>query len=185
VIGTLQAIEAVKRILDRGETLIGRLLLFNALEMVFREMRLRENPGCAVCGENPTIGAPEQQRELCPAPGSGAPPTPEGADPFNITVQELSALLGEGPSPLILDVRTPGEWSICRLPGATLVPLHEISARLDESRREIPIVVYCHVGVRSALAVNILRRHGFSRARNLSGGIDAWAVQVDPSVPRY
>jgi adenylyltransferase/sulfurtransferase len=181
VIGSLQATEAIKLLLGRGESLIGRLLLFDALEMRFRELRLRKDPRCPVCGERPTITELLDYEEVCDVGETSRPTTPDG----HLDVRALKQRQEAGDGPLLVDVRTPQEWAICRLHGATLIPLQELASRLGELDREREIVVYCHVGVRSAMAVDFLRGQGFERARNLEGGIDAWSIHVDPSTPRY
>ena len=181
VIGCVQATEAIKLLLDRGESLIGRLLLFDALEMRFRELRLRKDPRCPVCGEHPTIRDLVEHDASCTVEPAPPPSPPDG----HLDVRSLKRRQDDGERPLLIDVRTPQEWQICRLEGATLIPLQELPSRLGELDRRSEIVVYCHVGVRSAMAVEFLRGSGFERARNLEGGIDAWSVHVDPSTPRY
>jgi adenylyltransferase/sulfurtransferase len=183
IVGTLQATEAIKLILGRGEPLVGRLLHLNALEMEFRSLALRKNPACPACGEHPTILAPADETETC-APGDAGPYAGESTLP-NLDVAHLQQRLELPEPPTLLDVRTPMEWGICRLPGARLIPLDALISRLDELNRDEEIVVYCHVGIRSALAVRILGHHGFSRASNLLGGIDAWAAGIDPTMARY
>jgi adenylyltransferase/sulfurtransferase len=180
VVGTLQATEAIKLLLGRGESLCGRLLLFDALAMRFRELQLRRDAACPICGDRPSIRRLQQAAEACPSP-------PRADAAFDIRVAELAGRLrpdGEGP-PALLDVRTPEEWAICRLPGARLIPLGELERRLGELDRARETVVYCHLGGRSAAAVELLRRQGFALVRNLAGGIDAWAREVDPAMPRY
>ena len=181
VIGCVQATEAIKLLLDRGESLIGRLLLFDALEMRFRELQLRKDPRCPVCGEHPTIRELVDHDVVCDLAPEVPPTSPDG----HLDVRSLKQRQDAGERPLLVDVRTPQEWQICRLEGALLIPLQELPSRLDDLDRRHEIVVYCHVGVRSAMAVSFLRKHGFERARNLEGGIDAWSVHVDPSTPRY
>jgi sulfur-carrier protein adenylyltransferase/sulfurtransferase len=178
VIGSIQATEALKIALGRSETLAGRLLLFDALTMRFREMTIARDPACPVCGDRPTITTLVDQDEAC------AVPDPEPAGP-TLTVAELHARLARGAKPILLDVRTPQEWAICHLDGATLIPLQTLPARAAELPREAEIVCYCHVGARSAMAAAYLRREGYARARNLVGGIEAWAREIDPSMPRY
>ncbi|MCP3978106.1 MAG: molybdopterin-synthase adenylyltransferase MoeB [bacterium] len=175
VVGTIQATEAIKIILGRGESLLGRLLLFDALEMRFRELALRADPGCPVCGERPTIRELRDEAVTCAAP----PPEAE------IDVHELQRRLSGDEPPLLLDVRTPEEWQICRLEGATLVPLQELAERHGEIDRAREVVVYCHKGGRSAMAVRLLQEQGFTNAINLAGGIEAWARLIDPETPRY
>ena len=178
VIGTLQATETLKWILGRGDSLCGRLLLFDALEMRFREVELRRDPACPVCGEAPTI------RELvATAADSCAAEAPYPTT--EIDVRELQGRLQSGKQPCLLDVRTPEEWSICRLPGARLIPLQELEGRVDEIDRDREIVVYCHIGLRGSAAAELLRNRGYSRVWNLVGGIDAWATAIDPTMPRY
>jgi adenylyltransferase/sulfurtransferase len=177
VIGSIQATEAIKQILGKGEPLVGRMLLFDALQMRFRELKLRRDPDCPVCGERPTI------RELFDEdPTCGVEP----ADPrHDVGVDWLRERLATGPSPLLLDVRGVREWEICRLDGAELVPMPDLDRLTNGYDRSAEIVVYCHKGIRSARAVRRLRERGFARAFNLVGGIDAWAAEVDPQVPRY
>jgi adenylyltransferase/sulfurtransferase len=180
IIGALQATEAIKLILGQGASLIGRLLLFDALEMRFRELKLRRDPTCPVCGDEPSITSLQEYDATCVAPGAGRD------DGYReISVAELQKRLTDEDPPFLLDVRTLQEWAICRLEGAHLIPVHELSHRLRELDTDAEIVVYCHVGMRSPLAVDLLRRAGYSRARNLTGGIDAWASIAEPGMPRY
>jgi adenylyltransferase/sulfurtransferase len=180
ILGSLQAAETVKLLLGGGESMRGRLLILNALEMRFREMALRADPDCPLCGARPTLRTVEASAESCaPAPMAGP------AEGFDLGPRELRRRLDEGAAPLLLDVRTPVEWEICRLDGARLLPLHELSGRLDELDPDAEIVVYCHVGLRSAMAAALLRGHGFRRVHNLTGGILAWAREVDLEMPRY
>jgi len=179
IVGALQAIETIKYILGLGESLCGRLLLFDALELRFRELRLRRDPRCPACGDQPTIRRLADVADACDlgsAPDAGG----EAIDP-----RRLRELLDGAEPPLLLDVRTPGEWAICRLPGARLIPLQELERRMGEIDRSREIVVYCHAGMRSAMAAGLLRRQGHARVRNLTGGIDGWSVLVDPTLPRY
>jgi adenylyltransferase/sulfurtransferase len=183
IVGTIQATEAIKLILGNGEPMIGRLLLFDALGMRFRELKLRKDPKCPICGENPTIHELIDYQQFC-----GITPEPVapvgGADQISPT--DLNARLKRGDRPFILDVRQPEEWQICRLPGAKLIPLAELPARLGELNPDEEIVVHCKVGGRSQKAVDFLRdKAGFRNVKNLTGGIDLWAREVDPSVPRY
>ena len=178
IIGTLQATETLKWILGRGDSLCGRLLLFDALEMRFREVELRRDPACPVCGDAPTIRRlVESAADSCAAEAA--------CQTTEIDVRELHERLERGEKPLLLDVRTPQEWSICRLAGAQLIPVQELEGRVDEIDRSREIVVYCHVGLRAAAAVGLLRNCGYSRVRNLRGGIEAWAAAIDPAMPRY
>jgi adenylyltransferase/sulfurtransferase len=179
IIGTIQATETVKLILGRGESLLGRLLLFDALAMRFRELRLRQDPRCPACGERPTITGLVDYDQVCDVAAPGA------AGPGEIDVHALKALLDRGEPVQVVDVRNHDEWDLCRLEGSLLVPLPELGARLGEVARDRDVVVLCKMGGRSAQAADILRRAGFERVRNLKGGIDAWAEGVDPAMPRY
>ena len=180
IIGTLQANEVIKLILGIGEPLIGRLLLFDGLTMRFREMRLRKNPDCPVCAENP------RQTELIDYQGFCGLGEPEVlATDFDLSARELESWLGSGRSATLLDVRSPEEYEICALPGARLIPLPQLPDRLGELDTADDLVVYCRSGVRSARAVDLLHRMGFAKARNLAGGIVGWSRAVDPSMPVY
>jgi len=180
LVGTIQAAETIKLILNEGEPLIGRLLLVDALGMRFRELNLRKNPDCPVCGENPTVTELIDYEAFC---GLDVEETVEtGAE---ISPQELKERLDAGEDVVLLDVRERFEWDIARLDGATLIPLGELPERLHELDSADEIVAVCRVGGRSAEAVELLREAGFRKLRNLYGGINAWARQVDPSVPTY
>ena len=178
--GLIQATEAIKLLLGIGETLVGRLLLYDALAMRFREMRVRKDPDCPVCGTHPTITRLVDAEQICAAPAADAP-----EDDFAVTPRGLDRMRRSGENHLLLDVRTPDEWEICRSEGSKLVPLPLLDRSTGELDPAQTIVVVCHRGFRSAYAVDYLRSRGFARARNLAGGIDAWAAEVDPSVPRY
>lgn len=180
IIGSLQATEAIKSILGIGESLLGRLVVFDALAMRFRELRLKKDPQCPVCSESPSIKELIDYEAFC-----GVADTESGPDEINISVAELQRWRQQGGDPLLLDVRTPREWSFCRLEGAELLPLQELTRRWQELDPDSEIVVYCHHGHRSARAVDFLRRAGLGKARNLVGGIDAWSREIDPSVPLY
>jgi adenylyltransferase/sulfurtransferase len=182
IVGTIQATEAIKLVLGKGDPLIGRLLLFDALQMRFRELKLRKDPGCPVCGERPTIRELIDYEQFC-----GAAPAAEAqlGSEWEITVEELKARLERGERPFILDVRNPPEWEICRLEGAKLIPLPDLPARVHELDSRDEIVVHCKMGGRSAKAVEFLRQAGFRRVKNLRGGILAWAREVDRTMPQY
>ena len=181
IIGTVQATEAIKLILGKGEPLVGRLLLFDALEMRFRELKLRKDPACPICGEQPKIRELVDYEAVC-----GVSTEANASAGHDIRAEALSALLQrEGHGPVLLDVRNQEEFAICRIEGARLIPAHELPARIGELNPDDDIVVYCHVGVRSARAASFLRERGYRRVRNLAGGIDAWARQIDPALPRY
>ncbi|HEX2252923.1 MAG TPA: molybdopterin-synthase adenylyltransferase MoeB [Thermoanaerobaculia bacterium] len=180
IIGALQANEVIKLIVGAGEPLIGRLVLFDALRLRFRELKLAKDPHCPVCSENPTQTGLIDYQQFCGL-GDATAELPEG---FEIDVEELAAWRREGRDITLLDVRTPEEWDIARIEGARLIPLHELPDRLGELDTAERIVAHCHHGVRSAQAVRLLREMGYA-AVNLGGGIDAWSQRVDRGVPRY
>lgn len=181
VVGTLQALEVIKLILNQGESLTGRLLLFDALKMKFRELRLSKDSACVICGEKPAI------RELMDyEPFCGIPRKEEAmANEFEITPEELKQLRDKKADIAVLDVRESWEWDICHFPEAKLIPVKELPNRLNELDRNQDIVVHCRSGGRSAKAVELLKKSGFTRVKNLAGGITAWAERIDPSVPTY
>jgi sulfur-carrier protein adenylyltransferase/sulfurtransferase len=177
IIGLLQAIEALKLIVGIGESLIGRLLHFDALKMQFRELKLRRDAQCPVCGDNPTISAPIDYDQFCGVQEAETIPA--------ISVHELKRKMNEGETFELIDVREAFEYEIARIDVARLIPLGELAARTSELQHEQPIVVHCHSGRRSAQAVRLLQQCGFTNVYNLEGGIDAWSDQIDSSVPRY
>ncbi len=179
IIGSIQAMETIKFILGRGELLIGRLLLFDALRLKFRELKLERDPDCPVCGRNPTVTSLIDYEAFC---GVGAEPVYDGAE---VTALDLKQELEAGKPILLLDVREPHEYEIASIEGARLIPLGELPERLRELDDHAEIVTHCHHGARSLKALEILRAAGFSKVRSLKGGIDAWAVNVDPELPRY
>src|SRR5213596_4074433 len=179
IVGSIQAIEAIKLILGAGEPLIGRLVLFDALKLQFRELKLEKDPDCPVCGSHPTVTELIDYQAFC---GIGAEPSYEGAE---ITAQELRDEWQRNPGLLVVDVREPHEHEIAHIDGAVLMPLGELPDRLGELDGHREIVTHCHHGARSLKALEILKAAGFSKVRSLRGGIDAWAVNVDPSLPRY
>jgi sulfur-carrier protein adenylyltransferase/sulfurtransferase len=177
IIGMMQAIETLKLILGIGETLVGRLLHFDALKVKFRELNLRRDPQCPVCGENPTIFSPIDYEQFCGMRDEEAIP--------EMSPRELKRKMDAGEPFELIDVREPFEYEIARIDGAKLIPLGEIAERLDELSGEQPIVVHCHSGKRSAQAAQLLQQRGFANVYNLEGGIDAWSDQIDPNVPKY
>ena len=181
LVGVMQATEAIKLILGAGEPLIGRLLLVDALAMRFRELKLRKNPDCPACGTHPTIKALIDYNEFCGIPGEEKPVETQMP---SITVEELKQLRDAGKEPFLLDVREPHEYQICNL-GGHLIPLNDLPKRVNELDSSREIVVHCKMGGRSAKAVDFLRQSGFTKVKNLTGGINAWAEKVDPKVPKY
>jgi adenylyltransferase/sulfurtransferase len=185
LIGCIQATEAVKLILGQGSTLIGRLLVYDALQMSFREFKVRRNPKCPVCGDRPTITQLIDYEQFCGVRGQEAP-APASADASGeTTVEELKARLDRGEKVFILDVRNPEEYQICRIEGSTLLPLPALPQRFGELDCNRDMVVHCKSGVRSAKAIAFLRQQGFTKLKNLKGGILAWARQIDPGMPTY
>ena len=182
IVGTIQACETLKLITGKGEPLIGRLLLFDALGMKFRELKLRKNPECPICGEHRTITKLIDYFEFCGIRGEEAPSTVTNVP--EITPKELKARLDRGDDLFILDVREPHEYQICHLNGH-LIPLGELSRRVNELDSSREIVVHCRSGKRSAEAVNFLQKAGFRKISNLKGGILAWSDEVDQKVPKY
>jgi sulfur-carrier protein adenylyltransferase/sulfurtransferase len=181
IVGSIQAMETIKLILGKGESLVGRLLLFDALQMRFREVKLRKNPDCPVCGKHPTVTKLIDYQEFCGIRGEEAAPTVSVPE---ITPRELKARLDRGDDLYILDVREPHEYQICHLNGH-LIPLGDLPRRVNELDSSREIVAHCRSGKRSADAVSFLRQAGFKKIWNLKGGILAWSDEVDPKVPKY
>ena len=183
VIGVIQAIETLKIILGIGDTLVGRLLLFDALGMRFRELKLKKDPACPICGTNRTIDHLIDYEQFCGI--APAVETDAQQARWEIGVQELHEMQQRGDDFVLVDVREPHEWEIAKIPGAKLIPLGALPARLSELDTSRPIVLQCHTGQRSMRALEFLHQAGYRKLKNLRGGIDAWSRLVDPSVPRY
>jgi molybdopterin/thiamine biosynthesis adenylyltransferase/rhodanese-related sulfurtransferase/molybdopterin converting factor small subunit len=184
MIGVIQATEAVKLILGIGEPLIGRFLIYDALRMRFRELTLRKDPDCPVCGTHPTVTHLIDYEQFCGI----TPAAPEPVAVNNateITSVELKQRLDRGEKPRIIDVREPNEYQINRIPGSALIPLGDVPKRYGELNPDEELVVHCKSGVRSAKAADFLRSVGFKRVLNLKGGILDWVDKVDPSQPKY
>jgi len=179
IIGSIQALETIKLILGAGDSLIGRLVLFDALRLRFRELKLRKDPECPICGERPTIHELIDYVAFCGIGDETAPSGPE------ITARELKGELDQGKQPVLLDVREPHEWEIVHLEGARLIPLGQLPNRLGELDGHADIVTICHRGARSLRALEILRAAGFGHVRSLKGGVDGWAAENDPEMARY
>ncbi len=184
LIGCIQATEAVKLLLGQGSPLIGRLLLYDALQMSFREFKVRRNPRCPVCGDHPTVTKLIDYEQFCGMRGQESP-SPTVATSGDISVEELKHLLERGEDILILDVRNPEEIQICRLSESLVIPLPQLPQRFGELDREREIIVHCKSGMRSQRAIHFLRQQGFSRLRNLTGGILAWADRIDRTMLKY
>ena len=183
VTGSLQAMEAIKVLVDVGEPLRGRLLVYDSLAQSFQTLNLARDPACPLCGVAPSLRQLEAQNYAAVC-------TPESSAelrelPLNIEVEEARALLAAVPGAVLLDVREDYELEICRIAGARWIPLREIPERLNELPRDRPILALCHVGIRSRQATRFLRANGFKRAVNVAGGIDAWAARLDPALARY
>jgi adenylyltransferase/sulfurtransferase len=182
IIGLIQATETVKLILGAGEPLKGRLLLYDALGMRFRELRLRRDHNCPVCGDHPTVTKLIDYQEFCGLRPAAPPPVQnEGV----IDVQEVKRKLDRGDNFVLIDVREPHEYQIARIPGSKLIPLGELPKRLSELDSNADIVAHCKSGARSQKAVDLLKQNGFKHVRNMTGGILAWSDKVDPTVPKY
>jgi molybdopterin/thiamine biosynthesis adenylyltransferase/rhodanese-related sulfurtransferase len=186
MIGVIQATETIKLLARIGEPLAGRLLLVNALRMEFRTIALEQNPSCPACGTRKLTSLTDYDA-FCGVPAVDTTPTLELEDEWSdeITPLRLAARLQNGTPPAVVDVREPYEWAIGRIPGARLVPLNSLPQAVPSLDRDAELVVYCHHGVRSAAATTWLRDQGFTRVRNLVGGIDRWSLEVDPSLRRY
>jgi adenylyltransferase/sulfurtransferase len=186
LVGTIQATETLKLIMEVGEPLVGRLLVYDALRLSFRELKLRKDPDCPVCGTRPTVRELIDYDAFCGLTKTDAAPAPPSSDlDIVITVDELKSRWDRGDRPFLLDVREAYEYQIVRLPDATLLPLGELAARYDGLDPDREIIVYCHHGIRSAKAAAFLRHQDLRFARTLRGGIEEWATRVDPSMPRY
>ncbi len=191
-IGTLQATEALKLILGIGEPLVGRLLLYDALNAEFERITIPKRAGCPVCGEHPTITKLIDYEEFCGAPGEaqggqalGGRPNLSLVPEANWSVEAIKARLDAGELLLLLDVREPAEQDIARITGAQSLPMSQFPEHMERVPRDRPVVLFCRQGIRSARLVAQLRAAGWHNVYNMAGGIDAWAQQIDPSIPRY
>jgi molybdopterin/thiamine biosynthesis adenylyltransferase/rhodanese-related sulfurtransferase/molybdopterin converting factor small subunit len=187
IIGVIQATESIKLMLGIGEPLIGRFLIYDALKMRFRELKLRKDPECPVCGTSPTVTALIDYEQFCgvrPEP-QGAPAAGTTVPEWEITAVELKRRLDAGDDVVILDVREPNEYQINRISGSMLIPLGELPRRYQELDPDRDMVAHCKMGARSAKAQEFLRSVGFARVKNLRGGILEWVDKVDPSQPKY
>ena len=182
IMGSIQALEAIKLILGKGDSLIGRLLLFDALGLKFRELKLRKSPECPVCGPNPTVTKLIDYEQFC---GIRGEEHVEDTKVPEITPVELKQMMDDKKPFVLIDVREPHEYDICRIPGSRLIPLGEVPRRMHELNSADELVVHCRSGARSAKAVDFLMKSGFRKIHNLKGGILGWSDQVDPTVPKY
>jgi adenylyltransferase/sulfurtransferase len=184
IVGTIQATEALKLVTGIGTTLLNRLLLYDALQMRFREIKLRRDPKCPVCGEQPTITKLIDYEQFCGTAKAGETSSEIMND--EVTVQDMKAAL-ENPALNIkvVDVREPSEYQIASVKGATLLPLSQLPQRFGELDKNQPYYLHCKGGVRSLQAVNFLKQQGFKEVKSVKGGILAWSTEIDPSVPKY
>jgi len=184
IIGVMQAIEAIKLIIGIGDSLIGRLVSFDALKLRFKEFKIRKDPSCPICGDHPTIHELIDYDQFCGIPQADAEAAKELEVP-TISATELKTKIDRKDKFVLVDVREPFEYDISRIPGSKLIPLGELPARLSELDSADDIVLHCKVGGRSAKALRILQEAGFRKLNNLQGGITAWSDEVDPSIPKY
>lgn len=182
IIGALQANEVIKLIIGKGDSMVGRLLLFDALNMGFRELKLRKDPDCPVCSDHPTQTELIDYELFC---GVAEPAHDDQPSDLDIDVQTLKRWLDEGRQITVVDVRTPLEHDIARLPAARLIPLQDLPERIHELDPAEPMAILCHHGPRSTRATQFLRQNGFAKTWNVAGGIHAWSLEVDPEVPVY
>jgi molybdopterin/thiamine biosynthesis adenylyltransferase/rhodanese-related sulfurtransferase len=181
-IGSVQVTEAIKLLTGIGDPLVGRLMIYDALEMSYRTVVVRKDPECALCGKNPTVTGLVDYEEFCGVVSAAAA---EAAGDSTITATELKDMFDRGEDFLLVDVREPAEYDIVRIPGSVLIPKGELPARLSALPQNKPVVLHCKTGVRSAEALAVLKGAGFTSARHVQGGVTAWATQVDRSLPTY
>jgi len=183
IIGCIQATEILKLALGKGSSLIGRLLLFNALDMKFRELKLRRDPECPLCGENPTISKLVDYEQFCGLPPEPAEPE---SNPDEVTVAEMKRALDDPSLGIkVLDVRDPDEYQISHVTNVPQIPLGVLPQRFTELDPNQTTYIHCKSGVRSLKAVKFLQEQGFKYVKSVKGGINAWADEIDPSVPKY
>ena len=188
VVGTIQATEAIKLIMGIGEPLVGRFLIYDALRMKFRELKLKKDPDCPVCGTNPTVTELIDYEQFCgiaPAATEVAVSTASNSNETETDVNELKRKIDAKEDFFLLDVREPNEYQIGKIPGSTLIPLGEVPQRVGEIPRDKEIIVHCKMGGRSAKAAAFLRQQGYTNVKNLKGGILDWSDKIDPKVPKY
>ncbi|MDP7556395.1 MAG: molybdopterin-synthase adenylyltransferase MoeB [Nitrospinaceae bacterium] len=187
IIGLIQATEVVKLILGKGETLIGRLMIFDALAMKFRELKLRKDKDCPICGDNPTITELIDYEQFCGIPSAAEAEAESAA--LEIPVEEVKLKLDGSEKFTLVDVREPSEYDICRIDGSILIPLGKIEEmkpqNLNGLSQNDEIILHCKAGVRSLKAVKALKKIGFENVKSMAGGIEEWSEKIDPSVPRY
>ncbi len=185
IVGAMQAAETVKIILGAGEPLVGRLLFVDVLEMAPRELKLRKDKSCPICGDSPTITELIDYEQFCGIPIGDESAEQSAVGPNEISIEEFKRVWNGDSKPLLVDVREPHEYEICKIEGSRLIPLGEISEKISELDTEREIVVHCHHGGRSLKAAEFLLENGFLKVKSLKGGIDEWAEKFEPSMPRY
>jgi adenylyltransferase/sulfurtransferase len=181
-VGSIQATEAIKLLDGIGEPLVGELMVYDALDMEYRKIKVRKDPECAICGKNPTVTGLIDYEAFC---GTVSDAAVQAAAGSTITASELAEMQNSGEDFLLVDVREPAEFEIVSIPGATLIPKGDIPAHLAELPQDKPVVLYCKTGIRSAEALATLKGAGFSTAKHVQGGVTAWANQVDKTLPVY
>ncbi|MBV9872915.1 MAG: adenylyltransferase/sulfurtransferase MoeZ [Frankiaceae bacterium] len=181
-IGSIQVNEAIKVLTGIGEPLVGRLMIYDALEMTYRSVKVRKDPECAICGKNPTVTELIDYEAFC---GTVSDEAAEAAADATITAAELKAMQDNGESFYLVDVREPAEWEIISIPGAVLIPKGEVAGKLSELPQDKPVVLYCKSGVRSAESLALLKNAGFADAKHVQGGVTAWSTQVLKEEPLY
>jgi len=180
-IGSLQTTEAVKVLTGIGDPMIGRMLIYDALEMSFKELRVRKDPECPVCGKTPTVTELIDYEAFCGVTDEIA----QFAAQLSVTPRELAGMRDRGDDVVLVDVREPHEWEIARIPGAQLIPMNDVPGRISEIPQTGNVLIYCKVGARSAEVLKFLHQVGLTHTKHLAGGIEAYAATVDPSIPRY
>jgi adenylyltransferase/sulfurtransferase len=181
-IGSIQATEAVKVLIGTGEPLVGRLLVYDALEMSYRDIKVRKDPECPICGKNPTITELQDYEAFCGVISDEAMHAAQGS---TLTASELAEMRSRGEKFVLVDVREPAEFEIVRIPDSVLIPKGELPSRMSELPLDQPVILYCKSGVRSAESLAMLKAAGFSTAKHVQGGVTAWSLQVDRSLPVY
>lgn len=186
IVGVMQATEAIKVLTGIGEPLVGRLTVFDALKMKFRELKIRKDPSCPVCSAKPTVTELIDYEEFCGVPVD-QPDSPEESDELEITVGELSQHIAKGTKYWLLDVRNPNEWDICKIEADNMhyIPLPELEQHLSEIPQDEKIITICHHGRRSLTALETLKTHGITNVKSLRGGVDEWAAKIEPAMARY
>ncbi len=184
LVGIIQATETIKWICQIGDSLAGRLIIYDALSMRFRELKIPRNPKCALCGNNPTITQPVEYHLTCPDHDISRE-NEEYLPEWDITPREAFTSLQSADSPVLVDIREPVEWAFNRIQGAIHIPLSGLLDNLQQMQPDQEYILYCHSGVRSHFATQSLHKAGFEKVKNLLGGIDAWSVEIDSEIPRY